>query len=625
MCNLAKITTIAALTISTNSFAISTTDLAHGVAPNDLVGELIDTTASNITYSNITYKGANDAAGIFAGADADGLGINKGILLSTGRISNAIGPNKCYKTTTVNGQPGEPQLGISFDAAALEFDFIPTSDKLEFQYVFASEEYNEFVNSNYNDVFAFFLDGQNIALIPGTATEVAINSVNLKSNSPSYHDNAYPISTTSWNDYFRNPCQAGQPTPFQTEFDGFTTVLKATANVVPGHTHHLKLVIADRGDYSLDSAVFIQGKSFKSPPPPPPPPPPAPAQVSLVSPQGTGSERKLSYTWNAVANATQYKLKVDGANGQALAQSYTIADASCATGTGICAVTPPTELPDSDYQWWIQASNNSGDGLWSEAMSFKVEIIPPPPPPLPVTTCQLYAVNDQERSDSQFLVIDPQTRAVTSLGENYPAADIEALTAHPVTKELYAASSGDATSDAGALYKVNPTNGAFTLLGRLSLADGSTIDDVEGLSFHPDTNQLWGWAQGQGLFKVDVNNLPTAELKWSSKDTIEDLTWNAEGTALYLGNRNQLIRYDGIKATPVCTFPKGKRIESLVMTPDGLLLLGIHDEHPLYLLDPKDLKAGNASCQTKPFEVSASKLDLEGMAWVCTTKVVAPK
>ena len=58
------------------------------------------------------------------------------------------------------------------DAAVLSFDFnIATNRPLHFNFVFGSDEYPDFGNQ-YNDVFGFFLDGTNVAVIPGTTTPV---------------------------------------------------------------------------------------------------------------------------------------------------------------------------------------------------------------------------------------------------------------------------------------------------------------------------------------------------------------------------------------------------------------------------------------------------------------------
>jgi hypothetical protein len=57
----------------------------------------------------------------------------------------------------------------TFDATVLEFDFVPTFSTVQFQYVFSSEEYSDFSNTSFNDVFAFFVNGVNIAVVPGTS------------------------------------------------------------------------------------------------------------------------------------------------------------------------------------------------------------------------------------------------------------------------------------------------------------------------------------------------------------------------------------------------------------------------------------------------------------------------
>jgi hypothetical protein len=116
--------------------------------------------------------------------------------------------------------------------------------------VFASEEYPEYVGTRFNDVFAFYLNGQNIALVPGTTTPVAINTINGGGT------NGTPATNSSF--FVPN-----YGTAKDIQFDGFTTVLSATATgLVPGVASRIKLAIADTADGSLDSAVFVQASSF---------------------------------------------------------------------------------------------------------------------------------------------------------------------------------------------------------------------------------------------------------------------------------------------------------------------------------------------------------------------------
>ncbi len=230
--------------------AVTTTDLSTGLTPLDLAQALL---GSGVEISNVTYQGSNLSAGTFQGGLSEGLGIDNGVMLSSGLLSNVIGPNNSDSLGEDMDQPGDADLGglvpegETFDAAVLEFDFIATAGTISFTYVFASEEYNEFVNLGFNDVFGFFLDGVNIALIPDSVTPVSIDTVNNGVNSQYYNDNDF-------GDF------GGFP-PFITQADGFTVALKAVATVTPG-LHHIKLAVADVGDPILDSWVFLESNSF---------------------------------------------------------------------------------------------------------------------------------------------------------------------------------------------------------------------------------------------------------------------------------------------------------------------------------------------------------------------------
>lgn len=219
---------------------------------------------SGVTISGAKYNGAPLASGTFTGGSSAGIGIDTGIILTTGNAKDAEGPNNADGTTIDNPTGGDPELSALIngattnDAASLTLDFTTTGGDLFFNYVFASEEYNEYVNSSYNDVFGFFLDGNNIALIPGTTTPVSINNVN----------GGKPFGANAKNPQFYNNNDPNDPGPpsFNIEYDGFTKVFQAQAlNLKPG-THTIKLAIADAGDSGLDSAVFIQGGSFSDVP-----------------------------------------------------------------------------------------------------------------------------------------------------------------------------------------------------------------------------------------------------------------------------------------------------------------------------------------------------------------------
>ena len=236
-------------------------------SPTWLVNNIL--LGGGVIASNHSFIGDPNQIGFFNGMNSN-LGIDSGIVLSSGNVLDLVGPNASGSTSTSYNLPGDPTLDAVIapdptnDAAVLEFDFIPTSDIISFKYVFGSEEYLEWVNS-FNDAFGFFLTGpnpaggnyvdQNLAIVPGTAnTPVTIDNVNDVVNSAYYVDNG---------DGFTAP-QNTDPTVIQ--FDGFTTPLTAVAAVNCGDTYHIKLVVADAVDNAYDSGIFLEAGSFFSPP-----------------------------------------------------------------------------------------------------------------------------------------------------------------------------------------------------------------------------------------------------------------------------------------------------------------------------------------------------------------------
>jgi len=218
-----------------------------------------------VVTSNVTYTGAPLSAGTFSSSSSI-VGFNNGIVLSSGSVRNLAGPNCIPNMTVDHSLPGDSDLDTlagqgnkTADASVLEFDFVPNGSVLTFQYVFSSEEYNEFVSSPFNDTFGFFVNGQNVALIPGTATPVAINNVNAGQSNRGVAPPGAPNSKFFINNDFDSP-----NAPVDTEMDGLTVVMTAQAQVNPGKTNHIKLAIADASDGILDSNVFIQGGSFTS-------------------------------------------------------------------------------------------------------------------------------------------------------------------------------------------------------------------------------------------------------------------------------------------------------------------------------------------------------------------------
>lgn len=235
---------------------------SNTMTPTQLVNQVL--LGSGVTANNITFTGDVKQRTQFSATAATNLGIPSGVFLSTGNGlttsgNGPQGPNNSGSTSTAYYTPGDPLLDIAsgvstFDAAVLEFDFVPMGDSVKFRYSFGSEEYIEFVGGTVNDAFGFFLTGpnpaggnyvnHNIALVPGTTTPVSINTLNN-------------VSNTS---YFRN----NNGNTINVEFDGLTSVMYALEKVVCGQTYHIKIAIADGGDEIYDSGVFLEGGSFTS-------------------------------------------------------------------------------------------------------------------------------------------------------------------------------------------------------------------------------------------------------------------------------------------------------------------------------------------------------------------------
>ncbi len=142
----------------------------------------------------------------------------------------------------------------------LEFDFTTTDDSIAFNYVFASQEYPDFVNTQFNDAFAFIItdlttgDKENIAKVPFTNTFVSINNINQNKNSDYFIPNYQKTDKTKPIYKDCNMLKVG----------GFTTTLTAKCKVVPCRKYHLKMAVGNVSDFSLQSLVFLEAGSFKS-------------------------------------------------------------------------------------------------------------------------------------------------------------------------------------------------------------------------------------------------------------------------------------------------------------------------------------------------------------------------
>jgi gliding motility-associated-like protein len=285
------------LLLSTANFspappAVTGISTAFTFSPEELVRDyFIKGSCQNV--ANIESFGSEVGIGFFSNG-GDVIGFDNGIIISTGNIKDAEGPNDDVATSTsFNNVTGDPDINlfatnVVLDATGIEFDFIPFGNQVTFKYVFASEEYCEFVGSIFNDNFGFFVSGPgidgdffndaiNVATLPNSSQYVTINNVNHESNAANYVKNELPEDTDNCGIPF------GANHLEDIEFDGFTIPIRATIPVIPCETYHIRLVVADVGDDKLDSAIFLEAKSFD-----------LGGEVEIIA-RSAGSEEPIAY------------------------------------------------------------------------------------------------------------------------------------------------------------------------------------------------------------------------------------------------------------------------------------------------------------------------------------------
>ena len=228
-------------------------------------------TISNVTSSTGTNFGSTNGIGSFVNTNPS-FPISHGIVLSTGNAISVSGPNTTTVSEGSSNWPGDPDLESIVtiatgqvmngkNATTLEFDFTSLNEFMSFNFLFASEEYGTF-QCSFSDAFAFLLTDEitgittNLAVVPGTNVPVSVVTIRndlYNSGCPS----ANPAYFGAYNDEFASA----------TNFNGQTVLMTASSTLIPNHPYHIKLVVADRQDTLLDSAVFIEAGAFAVGPP----------------------------------------------------------------------------------------------------------------------------------------------------------------------------------------------------------------------------------------------------------------------------------------------------------------------------------------------------------------------
>ncbi len=241
----------------------------------------------NAKFANSQGPIAVDGLGTFNANGYGGLQMMNGIVMTTGNINLAVGPNDMSSASDAGTNYTDPEMNAVATSqvtgcSTLDFDFVSLSNFVSFNYCFGSEEYPEYVCSSFNDVFAFFLTGpdpetgeevtRNIALIPGSDTvvengiAVAINSVNPGQAGSSggggtgcYYDYTAYYMDNSLGDPYGGGNNDG------VQYDGLTNKMTAQAAIVPCQVYHMHISICNVSDNAFDSGVFLEGGSFTAP------------------------------------------------------------------------------------------------------------------------------------------------------------------------------------------------------------------------------------------------------------------------------------------------------------------------------------------------------------------------
>ena len=224
--------------------------------------------AFNVTSSTGIDFGSTNGIGYFE-SNGSSWPFEDGLIMTSGDVANAIGPESGVLVDGGFEWPGDGDLeafipglnaGDTNNASIIEFDFVPVTNNMSFDFIFAAEEYGTF-QCTFTDAFAFLLTDSsgnttNLAIVPGTDDPISVLTV---------RDDQYNGACESVNaEWFANYYGPGglPPLTSPTNFIGHTEVMTASATVIPNEVYTIKLVVADDGDTIYDSAVFIDGGSF---------------------------------------------------------------------------------------------------------------------------------------------------------------------------------------------------------------------------------------------------------------------------------------------------------------------------------------------------------------------------
>ena len=232
---------------------------------------------------NITFSGDPGAVGYYTGGETFGFVESAGIVISNGFSGMLDLSNDCASQNASGNNAGGTDADLSMltslsinDACIIEFDMMLFHDSVFLSYIFGSEEYHDYVNTQFNDVFGFFISGpgingpfsndaKNIAVVPGTNNYVSINNINC-GNMMAGCNQTLPGGTNCELLYDNTQTDSDRFT--QVALDAFTLPLTTEQEIQSYEWYHFKLAIGDAGDAAYDSGVFLEKGSVISIPVP---------------------------------------------------------------------------------------------------------------------------------------------------------------------------------------------------------------------------------------------------------------------------------------------------------------------------------------------------------------------
>tara|TARA_R110000868_G_scaffold51116_9_gene162412 strand:- start:4542 stop:6875 length:2334 start_codon:yes stop_codon:yes gene_type:complete len=228
---------------------------------------------SNPNVTGDTFSGLKNSYSYFNSGTSN-FPFTEGVLLSTWSSTNSVGPfirNQGGGSSFWKGDNDLDQaLGIkSINATVLEFDFTPLTNFVNFNYIFASNEYQDDFPCRFSDGFAFLIKEngstgtyKNLAVLPNTTTPVS--SENVHPTISFTNTTGSTSGCAAKNETYFGQINTSPTNTSPINYSGQTVVLNAQTDVIAGNSYHIKLVIADDEFEYYDSAVFLQAGSFTS-------------------------------------------------------------------------------------------------------------------------------------------------------------------------------------------------------------------------------------------------------------------------------------------------------------------------------------------------------------------------